>query len=585
MNNRKKSPRLDKFLTLMICAVLAFSIFPVCNTYAVENNNTGVPIEAVSLGLSSGGKIVKGIVENNNPQLGYITLYNEDGTGSSLYVQQAATLRTYTYTNQKDIEIFRNHEKADIDDIIAGDSVFIRVGNDGEVLALSAVENYTVKFGRVISKRSTTLAVEYDNGDQQVLDITDDVLLVENGRLASYSSLKDGDRVRLILHISGRFTRVKEITVEGDEHYITNVYKGVISYVDDTFGKLLILNAQTLDGGQWTRIGRKGFISIKLSREYGLYSDNKLINAGSANKYLKNSEAYIAVEKDYGGEEYAVLVSFRNEDDTEMLYDDSISRALPGTGKFSLNNRYENILLGAGSIIVKDGRLVSGNSLSNNDSAYVVVDRSYGSGAYNAGVVWVKDRSNAGFVQIYRARVKGIVDSKEFTVDSFSQLKGLIWEFSNTPKTFKITYDTRVLDEDGLINQRNFVGNGENSFVDRVIYIIADGINAVTISTAPYGAYNVQGEVSEMTGGTIGEEGTVLEEPTGLSVRNAMLYDMTLNIWVQSKDMVLNILKNSIVIKDNKIVKPSDLRKYDHIRAIKKENTNSGDAFIIIVED
>jgi hypothetical protein len=43
--------------------------------------------------------IIKGIVEDNNPQLGYITLYNENGTGVSPAGQQEiAAYRTYHYT-------------------------------------------------------------------------------------------------------------------------------------------------------------------------------------------------------------------------------------------------------------------------------------------------------------------------------------------------------------------------------------------------------------------------------------------------------------------------------------------------------
>ena len=56
------------------------------------------------------------------------------------------------------------------------------------------------------------------------------------------------------------------------------------------------------------------------------------------------------------------------------------------------------------------------------------------------------------------------------------------------------------IDENGIIGQRNFIDYGENSFKNRAIYLLADGINAVLISTAPYGTQNIKGEIYELIG-------------------------------------------------------------------------------------
>jgi len=55
-------------------------------------------------------------------------------------------------------------------------------------------------------------------------------------------------------------------------------------------------------------------------------------------------------------------------------------------------------------------------------------------------------------------------------------------------------------------------------------------------------------------------------------------------MWVDGKDMDINLLKNSIILKDNKIIKPSELKKGDSVRLIKKDDEQAGDAYIIFVE-
>jgi hypothetical protein len=55
-------------------------------------------------------------------------------------------------------------------------------------------------------------------------------------------------------------------------------------------------------------------------------------------------------------------------------------------------------------------------------------------------------------------------------------------------------------------------------------------------------------------------------------------------MWEKSKDMRLNILQNSIILKDNMIVQARDIAKGDKVRLIKKDESETGDAYIIFIE-
>jgi hypothetical protein len=133
---------------------------------------------------------------------------------------------------------------------------------------------------------------------------------------------------------------------------------------------------------------------------------------------------------------------------------------------------------------------------------------------------------------------------------------------------------------------RDFTGYGENSFIGRTVYIVADGsTNARLISTAPYGAGNLRGEIYKITGGPSGEGDPEQEETQELVLRNTRVLNPDSHLWTYGQDMSLGILKNSVVLKDNRIANPSDLKKGDKVRIIKNENNSLTDAYIIIVEE
>jgi len=552
----------------------------------VDANGTIIALENINIGISDEeSRVVSGIVEDNNPNLGYITLYSEDGAGTRPDDNQFLLLRTYNYFNVNRMEVYRNHEIAEIDEIEAGDTVFLKLDEDSNVISVSAMPNYTSKYAMVISKRPAALVLQYDDGTQQVIDVDESVLVVRNKKLTTYDSIKDGDRVKVLINETPNFTSIKQITIESGEHYISNIYKGKVSYIDNASDTLVLVNAEVFERGQWTRTDHKGATSIKLSNKYNIYYNNKEIKKDVINKYMSDAEAYVAVERSYGGEEQAVVISFRKEGDKEVIYDDVIAGAEYGKGSVNLTKNYNTLTLGLGSIIIKNGRLVTANSISNDDAVYVVANRDNSSGVFVAGIVEVKENTSTGTVAIYRGRISSIEENKGFTVESFSQLNGFIWAYSNTPKTFNINYDTRILGNDGLMSHRDFTPYGEESFIGSVVYIVADGIDATVVSTAPFGIYNAIGDLYEINGGTVGEEGTVITQPNELKLRNAMIFDTSQYLWTSSNDMTVNLLNNTIILKNNKIIKPSDLRKGDRLRIVKSENTETGDAYIVIVEN
>jgi len=535
----------------------------------IDSNHLIREVQCVDFGINAEARrIVKGIVEENNPDLGYLTLFNEDGSGAG----NTAVLRTYNYVDLNKTEVFRNHKPVSADMIQAGDTVYIKLDSDGDIASISAVDNYITRYARVISKLPSDILVEYEDGTQQLLSIPNNIIVIRDRQLVGINALQDGDRVRLILNETGRTTDLKEITIEGDEHYISNIYKGTITNIDTMSDKIMVMGLQVFNNGNWERTERKGLTVIPIADSFKIYSGGTVLDIDTANRLLYSNEAYIAVEKTYGGEERAVVLSYRNSLDTVVpTSSDTISAVTSGSGTFMLARENKKVTYSDSSIIVKYGRLTTGRSLNNNDKAYLALDRNYSTGEYYASVVKVDEPQINGGQTIYRGRISEINEGKNFTVESFSQLQGTDWHYNNTPKTFNITFDTRVLIDEGVLNVRDFKGYGDESYLNRTVYIVADGPNAVLVSTAPFGIENIKGTVY-----SVSEDEILLYK--------VQVYDASTYMWKAGSDATINILKNTVIMQNGKVTNASSIKKGATLRVVKKDKSAAGDGYIVFIE-
>jgi len=537
----------------------------------IDRNNVVREIQCVDFGINAEArKIVRGIVQENNPVLGYITLYNEDGSGTGS--ENEILLRTFNYVDPARTEVLRNHRAATPDSIQCGDTVYIKLDDNGNIESISAVDNYIVKYAKVLSRLSYGIVVEYEDGTQQVLELSDDIPVIKDRSLVGINALRDGDRVRLIINETEKSTDLKQITIESEDRYISNIYKGIVTKIDDMSGKVTVMGLKYFDRGAWKLTDMKGFTTLPLSEDVRIYSGDRLLDTETANEFYYSSEAYIAVEKGYGGAEKVVILSYRDSQDTIVpVTSDTIADIVTGSGSFRLLRENKVVSFLPGSIVVKYGRLVTGNSLDVDDLAYLELNRDYAGGDYYASVIKVDEPQNTNAFTVYRGRISHIAEGTSFTVESFSQLIGIQWHYSNTPKTFNITLNTRILADDGLLNNREFIGYGDNSFTGRTVYIVADGVNAVLVSTAPYGTSILKGTVY------------AVQEDTFL-LRDAVIYDHGQYIWKAARNASFDLLPNSVIVKNGRTVGRSEIKTGDEVRIFKKDATENGPGYIIFVE-
>ena len=567
-NYRWKNYRLKKLVALSIICILGILV-PIFSkvqfALSVEQTN-----------MLNGKVVISGIVEENNTALGYITIYNPD--------EQEDMIQIYNYLDPQKVDVIKNRKKAELSTVEEGDTAFIELDQNGYVISISAVSNYDVKYGIIIRKSPLSITVEYDNKEQEAFRINSETGISHRSKKCNYQQLKDGDNVKLLVHGKSNSEVLKNIVILEEKGYdISNIYKGVINRIDGMTKKLFTANLLQFTNGRWERAGIKGISGFKLSKDFSIYKDNQEINISEVNNYFKNNEAYIAVKRDYGGQEQVAIALLRDEFDSEIIYNDSVIKTMSGSGSFNLAGDLRNIFYTNQSIVLKNQRLVTGLSISEDDRVYVVANRN-SEGQYKAGLVQIYNKIDADLPGVYRGRIKSINEYGDFTIESYSILEDFGWKFYNTPKTFNITFDTRILNDNGLTGQEDFMPYGEESYIGKVVYIIADGLNASLVSTAPYGSYNYKGEVYQLNGATIGQEGGIIQEPKEINIVNVKLYDTAQKIWINSKEANIEILNNSIILKNGDVIKPSKLEKGDKVRIIKKDKTNTGAAYLIIVE-
>lgn len=522
--------------------------------------------------------LVAGIVQENNPQLGYITLYNADGTGKTPL--ELSKLRTFNYTDPNSVEAYKNHVSAELEDIEEGDTVFVRTDAAGAVTSVSSVQNYTVRYGKIVSKKINSITVETEKGTQLQYS-TDGADIIKGGKLVKLSQLSAGDRVKLLINEAPNITKLKELTIEGGDKLIANVYKGKFQQYDDKSHQITLSDPWVLRKGQWVKEITDPFMTIEAGDSFKAYYDGGERAVKKLNVQMTDMTVYIVSEKDYGNEENGVAATFVNDSDKEVSYNDKVFNT--SANKFSIQNALNNISYNDGTIVVKDGRLVQGSSVEADDYAYVTANRDADSGNVIAGVVSIEQRPGTQDIQLYRGRITGIDAYKSVTVGSYSKLNGVNWEYANTPMTFTLSADTRITDTDGITGQGDFNSDdGSTTFKNRTVYVLSDGTKAVEISTAPFGNISVTGTVTTSSGAiTLDANG----QPSSVVLSNCKYYNAGTHLWVSMGDSLFNLLTNTFVIKNNIRINSSELKKGDKIRVLKKDSTSTGDAYIIIVEE
>lgn len=516
--------------------------------------------------------IVSGIVEENNPALGYISLYSEDGSS------RADRFRVFYY-NLRDVDVLRDYKQGTVNDVKPGDTAFIKLAIGGSVISISARNNYISKYATIISKNLGSITVKYDDGAEQIFAVNPDILVISDKRIIDYAKVKDGDRVRLTLNEQEGINGLRQMTVEVPGRYVSGIYRAKLSYIDDMTGKVIWHDVEKLDSGRWVKQDYKGNYSMSISEGCEFLYRDKTIGADTINKYMKDCSAYIAAETVQGGSERAVLITIKDDADREIApINDTIAAIYEATKDMAVSKSADTYKYTDGTIIIKDGRLIKGTGIAPDDEASIIANRNDSTGDLIAKIVNVTHKQRTDSFFIYRGRISDINENIDFTVESYATFDGTVWHTTLAEKTFEISYKTRILDDDGPVSIRDFIAYGKDSYKNKTVYIIVKDSETILLSTAPYVTYSVKGEVLLL------QNDETTNELTGFTLHKAKLYDTQQRKWLNCEDVQIIVPINGIVIKNDNVCSASSIRKGYAVKVVKTDKTLSGNGYIIFIE-
>ena len=534
-----------------------------------------------------------GIVVANEPELGYIVYRNESGQEITCrYYREEVVVEKQPYYEAEDRigyidELFPNFQydprDISITGIKSGDIIYIRGKKDGTVTYINAYNDYLMRYAKVV-------AFDYDTGETATINLQDEkgntyfyqvpleTPVTKGGKMIALNAVKTGDWVKVlvsqkVLGIGSVSEEVMEIVVDNGNRYIENIYRGQVLKID-TFNNMLNLKSpQKLGKSSWGPYGTMTRIGIDKNNTIAYLIGNR-ITFDYINRYMRNADgyAYVATEN-YKGKETAVKLNFQSKSQNTL----PASMVIYTTGNMIKLLSGQTLYISEDAIVVRDKRLVDGNSIMVGDTIQAVVT---GENKLTVGNIINKEQSSS--LEVYRGRISKIDDREEFKVETFSLLQGTTWYYHPTPQTFTIDDTTRFYNKEGYVagGIETFIDYGEDSLVNKVFTIIVDGGHAQVITDSKYSTEAIKGEVYKV-------------DEASIDIKDVYYYDDSKKMWREysrkNTGATVNIEGNTVIIKDGAVVPARMLEPGDKVSVITDVSIKSASGevkgYIIQVEN
>lgn len=565
-------------------------------TLTILNN---VVTEIIHIGDKPVYSEISGIVKENNPAFSYITIIDWNGNEVTKSYQKSYVIveKQNFYDESDEIgyidEMFPDYGFDDrdtsVEAIEAGDIVHMKIDqtNTDYVTNISAKTNYVVKYGTVrdIAYKGAdgaNIMVTYDDQSIGSFTLTMDTPILKSGKNIGLMNLLPGDVVRMLVNQAviepGTVKEtVKEMMVDEYGNQVASVYKGQMGAINKSQRTVSLFNTYELSNIGWTNHEAAKSLDISAAGiEY--YYDGKQISLDYAERYLVQDtmEAYIVTSAYYGNEKVE-KITFRNGRDS-VLASSNITYS-NGLDKLSLLTQSGYISMDQGTIVIKNGKIVQVGNIFAPDYAQVILN-----GSGKAAVVNIEPEPNNEAISVFRGRIQSIDEGKSFQVESHAVLMDMEWVYSPIPRIFNLNYNTQIIGEEGPMTLEEFIDYSDTSVVDEVFTILAEGTNAEYIVKNPYAQEGVKGQIYELNDNNI-------------MIKDAVVYSQEDNKWstlsLKNNYAQVNLLENSLIIKNNEAITPDELEIGDEIRIMTTEDLldkllqtseRDVDGYIIFVE-
>ncbi len=573
---------------------------PVTNPVTIEKTGNVVTAIDFSEGQDTGMEISGLVIENNTD---YHYLRVEDWNGNQVtkyYRDNDMTVEKQAYYDSEDQigyldELFpvyaMDEDDTTMATIEAGDIIHIRLDPDNTdyIIMARAKTNYTVKYGEVETVRDrgdagVTMTVTMSDGSVATYPVAEDVPVIKGTINKRVLDIGAGDIVRLLVNQSvaspGSIREtVKEVSIDPYGNSVNTIYKGELGAVNKGQQTMTMLNGFELLQTGWRSYSPAMSMDIS-GKDIQYYYGSKPITLEYADKYLRSegTDMYIVTEN-YHNSERVTKVAFRDGRDSVIAYNNVTTTN--GVSQVEVQNHSQSIALDEGTIVVKNGKMVSPSNIMAPDYAQIVLN-----GNNQAAVLRIEPEPNNESISIMRGRIAKIDEYEDFTVQSYAQLTQNRWIYSPIERVFEMDYRTVIKEGEETLGFDEFIGYSEATKVDKVYTVIANGTKATHVVSMPYTTEAIKGEIYD-----------VAADGSTLSLKDTMTYSKSTKEWkalsYTNSYAMADIQQESIVIKNNQVIDVDQLRIGDTVRImttvdlgeeLKLNDTRNVPAYIMIVE-
>ena len=232
-----------------------------------------------------------------------------------------------------------------------------------------------------IDRYGQSIAVKLPNGKTNTYTLSSKSLIYKGKSKVNLGSLYEGDRVKF--SVTGS-TTINRLDIQEDGVKITNLYKGTIQQIEPTTSKIVVKGEKMYRNWGWLNTNTINS-SYTYEAKTPIYYGDQKINHDKLRKYSGHEVYYVTVQK-LGNEVIEKMVIKKANERTYY-------GVLPFTGDHSVHvPNIGYVSYHDGSILIRNGRLITPDSLQGLGTGFVVTD-----GARYSESAMVVDYTNDGF--------------------------------------------------------------------------------------------------------------------------------------------------------------------------------------------
>lgn len=416
-----------------------------------------------------------------------------------------------------------------------------------------AAENEVTGTLSSIDPNGMFITVQLNRTTEKTFYINRNTMYRKNNSVVDISAMYVGDVVSLKLAPSS--STVQEVKINATGTVVENIYRGTMTTVNTGSNRLTVRNQQPLENWEFGFDVSNKQVTTKFDNRATVFYGNKKISKAQLKKY-KNSDVYYATVKQFGQEVIQKIVILKDNERT--YYEDM--QSVDTRNKFMTLSNVGRLYFHDGSILVRNGRLVTPTALTMHGQAYVVTD---GERRNNfAQIVQVTSDSftsaNLAKHDLYYGQLNYVDNNYLLEVNDAVKFENNRWTYTkDNPFTLSFSNSTVARYNDGTRvvdikpEMELFLHEGEYGY-----FYVKDGhVQAMHFDDAMQSMKTITmvGQIDKIQA----------KYPATLQTKSTAKWQA--GGWHMTGQNVDLSIDQALIIRAGKIISPQDLRKNDRI--------------------